>query len=158
MSLVAAILFVISSCIDGVGWSIYYTLGSVYIDDNVKKSKAPLMLCLSSFVRLLSPALGYSLASYSLKLYVVPTLHPLITDDDPRWIGAWWVGHAVLGFLLLIMAPFICAFPKTLPRAALRNKQQILKKMRDMKNGIAEETEASFKGQCLGFRSLEKQT
>lgn len=149
VSLVAAIFFVMSSSSCGFGWSIFYTLSSVYIDDNVKKSKAPLMLCLSTFVRLLGPALGYSLASFCLKFYIVPTLHPKITDDDPRWIGAWWIGHLIIGVPLLILAPIVCAFPKTLPRAALRKKQEFLRKMKNVSEDVAATTEASFQGQRL---------
>lgn len=85
--LVAVLLFALSQAIAGFGGAIYTCLGSVYIDDNVKKSKAPIMLCLSRFVHLLASAAGYSMASFCLKYYISPSLHPKITDEDPRWIG-----------------------------------------------------------------------
>lgn len=83
--------------IEGFSDAIYYTLSPVYIDNNVKKSRAPLLYCLTSFVRLLGPALGYSLSSYSLRNFINPNLHPKITDEDPRWIGAWWQGYIFFG-------------------------------------------------------------
>lgn len=124
MSTTAAWTFVVSTAVAGFGGAIYAALGPVYIDDNVKKSKAPLMLCITYFFRLTASAIGYSLASFSLKIYVAPDLHPNITDEDPRWIGAWWIGHVIFAIMMFILAPIICTFPKTLPRAALRKQQE----------------------------------
>lgn len=70
------ILLAFAQALAGFGGSIYSTLGPVYIDDNVKKSKAPILFCLSSFVGLMAPALGYSLSAYFLKYFVTPSLHP----------------------------------------------------------------------------------
>lgn len=119
-----AFLFIISNGLSGFGGSIYNTLGATYIDDNVKKSKAPMLFCISSFVQLLAPAIGYTMASFFLKLYVAPDLHPKITDEDPRWIGAWWIGYFVFGIILLAVAPIISTFPKMLPREAERRKEE----------------------------------
>jgi solute carrier organic anion transporter family, member 5A len=140
-------LFVLSSVVGGFGGAIYGTLGNVYIDDNVKKSKAPILLCLSSFIRLLAPAVGFSMASYSLRLYIAPNLHPKITDEDPRWIGAWWLGYVAFAFAMILLSPIICMFPKILPRGALRRKQELLKKMEKQVNGTCVKVaESSFKG------------
>lgn len=54
---------------------------------------------LSYFLKMLGPAIGYALASFCLKIYVAPGMTPTITDRDPRWIGAWWLGN--LGSLFL---------------------------------------------------------
>lgn len=56
---------------------------------------------------MLAPLVGFSLAAVCLKLYVDPTLHPTIKDDDPRWVGAWWVGWFVLAAVLILGAPVI---------------------------------------------------
>lgn len=75
---------------------------------------------MSYFLRLLGPAFGYSLASYSLKLYIAPTLTPTIKNLDPRWLGAWWLGWIVLGLIMLLCVILLAMFPKSLPRAAVR--------------------------------------
>lgn len=75
-----------SNVLSGFGGAIFGSLGAVYIDDNVTKSKAPLILSISNFVHLLSPAIGYTAASFCLKFYISPSLHPKINDEDPRWI------------------------------------------------------------------------
>lgn len=71
---------------------------------------------------MLGPAMGYSLASLSLKLFISPWLSPTITTEDPRWLGAWWIGWIILGAGLTINAFFISLFPKELPRSAARRK------------------------------------
>lgn len=137
-------LLILACVIQGFGDAIFYTLGATYIDNNVKKSRAPILFCITSFVRLLGPALGFSLASYSLKFFVYPNLHPTITDEDPRWIGSWWLGYIFFTVMMFILAPFIATFPKTLPRAALRQRQEMEKlKLTDEK---IEDEKASLKG------------
>lgn len=79
-----ALLF-IAQFISGVGGSLYYTLGVSYMDDNVKKSKTPALISFSYFLRMLGPAIGYALASFTLKFYISPTLTPVITTSDPRY-------------------------------------------------------------------------
>lgn len=76
---------------------------------------------------MLGPACGYTLASYSLKLFVVPSLTPTITNADQRWVGAWWLGWIVIGLLLAVGAFFVGMFPKVLPRAAARRDYLALK-------------------------------
>lgn len=130
----------------GCGGAIYVNLGAVYIDDNVKKSKAPIILCLTRFVHLLASAVGFSLASFCLKFYISPSLHPKITDEDPRWIGAWWIGYVIFAVIMLILSPIISTFPKTLPRAALRMKQEKLEKEKAAIEKPKESTKTSIKG------------
>ncbi|XP_074101813.1 organic anion transporting polypeptide 58Dc [Cotesia typhae] len=114
------VLLFTAQLVSGIGGSLYYTLGVSYMDDNIKKSKTPVSISFSYFLRMLGPAIGYGLASFSLKFYISPTLTPTITTTDPRWLGAWWLGWIILAILLMIFASIIALFPKTLPRAAAR--------------------------------------
>lgn len=143
-----ALLFALSSAVAGVGGGIHFIMGATYIDNNVKKSQAPILFCLASFVRLLAPALGFNMASYFLKFYFDPSLHPKINDEDPRWVGAWWIGYIIFAASMFILAPIVCMFPKVLPRAALRKKNELLKKMKNVGEGFRDEqiSETSFKG------------
>lgn len=106
--------------ISGIGGSLYYTLGVAYMDDNIKKSKTPVLLSLSYFLRMLGPAIGYALASMCLRVYIAPQLHPIINDKDPRWLGAWWMGWLIVGTMLLISGVIIIMFPRELPRTVAR--------------------------------------
>ncbi|SPP90186.1 solute carrier organic anion transporter family member 74D-like [Drosophila guanche] len=113
-------IFFLAQFVCGVGCSLFYTLGLSYMDDNSKKSKSPAMISWSAFLRMLGPAIGYSLASVCLRLYIDPFKEPLISKEDPRWIGAWWLGWIVLTVILLISAFFVGLFPKEMPSARAR--------------------------------------
>ena len=43
--------------------------------------------------RTLGPAVGFGLGSACLSVYIDPTVTPVITKKDPRWLGAWWLGN-----------------------------------------------------------------
>ncbi|XP_065222982.1 solute carrier organic anion transporter family member 74D-like [Planococcus citri] len=118
--MVAFYTFVAAQFLMGIGTSMYWTCGIVYLDDNVRKNIAPFLFALSQAIKLLGPTIGFFLSSYFLKIYLVPTLTPTITNEDPRWIGAWWIGWYPIGILGLICAFAMALFPKMLPRAALR--------------------------------------
>ncbi|XP_030560061.1 solute carrier organic anion transporter family member 74D-like [Drosophila novamexicana] len=106
--------------ISGIGCALFYTLGISYMDDNSSKSKTPAMLSWSVFLRMLGPTFGLSLASVCLRFYIDPQLEPLITNEDTRWLGAWWLGWIPLTIIMLLSAFFLYIFPKELPSARAR--------------------------------------
>uniref|UniRef100_A0A6P4FCP7 Solute carrier organic anion transporter family member n=1 Tax=Drosophila rhopaloa TaxID=1041015 RepID=A0A6P4FCP7_DRORH len=120
---VPQVFLFVAQLISGVGQALFYTLGIAYLDDNGTKSKTPAMLSMSSLLRMLGPAIGYSLAALCLRLYIEPTLEPLIGREDPRWLGAWWLGWIVLAAITLISALFLFMFPKELPSSRKRRLQ-----------------------------------
>lgn len=128
---------------------------------NVIASKLhPLSSGLSYFMRMLGPAMGYALASFCLRMYISPTLTPIITNNDPRWLGAWWLGWIILGITLFVSSIFLTMFPKELPRAAARRmlkKEKQKKNNKDLKD-VPEESElpASFKGAAILTHSIFK--
>ena len=60
---------------------------------------------------------GFVLGYACLRLYIDPTLHPVIPKDDPRWLGAWWLGWLILGATMGMFAVFIAMFPRHLPKS-----------------------------------------
>ncbi|XP_050324322.1 solute carrier organic anion transporter family member 4A1-like [Bactrocera neohumeralis] len=139
------VLFV-AQFISGIGGSLYYTLGVSYMDDNTKKSRTPVLLSLSYFLRMLGPAFGYALASFCLRLYIAPNLRPVINNKDPRWLGAWWLGWLVIGGMIFVSGIFLTMFPKQLPRAMARRMVEEERRKRNAlkeneENGIKEPTE-----------------
>ncbi|KAH8401561.1 hypothetical protein KR009_006473, partial [Drosophila setifemur] len=114
------VMFFIAQFIGGIGCSLYYAPGISYMDDNSNKSKTAAMLSWSTFLRMLGPAIGFSMVSLCLRLYIDPFRTPLISTKDPRWMGAWWLGWIVLSAILLISALFVSMFPKEMPKARVR--------------------------------------
>lgn len=119
----ATILIAVASTFAGCGQQFFNTLGMTYLDNNIKKSKIPLIYSCHRFIRLLAPAIGLNVASFFLKFYVAPQLHPTINNRDPRWIGAWWPGYIIFACLSFILVPVMAMFPKVLPRAASRKRK-----------------------------------
>src|SRR6218665_371688 len=38
-----------------------------------------------------------------------------LSPEDPRWVGAWWIGFLISGTLALLLALPLSGFPKSLP-------------------------------------------
>lgn len=85
-NLASQVLLFGAQFIEGIGGALYYTVGFSYIDDNVKKSKSPALITLSLFLKMLGPAIGYALAAFTLDFYISPSLTPVVTTSDPRYI------------------------------------------------------------------------
>ncbi|XP_052862967.1 solute carrier organic anion transporter family member 74D-like isoform X2 [Anopheles cruzii] len=157
-NLAPQVVLFVAQFISGIGTSLFYTLGVSYMDDNIKKSKTPALVSVSYFLRMLGPAIGYTLASYFLKLYISPSMTPTITNTDPRWLGAWWMGWLVLGLVLSFFAVFMAMFPKELPRAAIRKRVAVEKQKLGLKVSEAakreDELPASFKDMLKTFKRL----
>ncbi|PSN49396.1 hypothetical protein C0J52_12004 [Blattella germanica] len=133
-SIVTIGIFLASFLIMGAACSIYYTLGITYLDDNVHKEKTALFLASWQCVQLMGPTIGYYFASFSLRQYVDTSLHPTITNEDPRWIGAWWLGWGPLGVFSIFCAILLSLFPKKLPRAAERMRAAVKSKKKESKS------------------------
>ena len=62
---------------------------------------------------------GFLVSSWTLSLYVgldsIPRDQwPAVPRNDPRWVGAWWLGLLVLGAAMVILALPLFFFPKKL--------------------------------------------
>ncbi|KAK7869950.1 hypothetical protein R5R35_013725 [Gryllus longicercus] len=122
---VPAIIMYVAQFIQGIGCSVYWTLGLTYLDDNITKDKAPLAHATTQCIRLLGPTLGFTFAAYTLSKFVDPTLTPRIDNTDPRWIGAWWLGWAPLGGVVVFLSWIMLLFPRQLPRTASRRAERL---------------------------------
>ena len=52
---------------------------------------------------------------YLFDCYLLLLDDPGFGPDDPRWIGAWWMGFFLQGILLVIFTIPIALFPRRLP-------------------------------------------
>lgn len=122
-------IFFISLLGVGMGQTAVYTLGIPYIDDNVASRESPLYFAITIGVRILGPALGFILGSLCTRLYADLSVDPQITPNDPRWVGAWWLGLVLVSSMLMLASLAMFSFPKRLstsrptPRALRREKK-----------------------------------
>ncbi|NWY65133.1 SO4C1 protein, partial [Erithacus rubecula] len=114
-------VFILGQLLLGVGGTPLYTLGTAFIDDSVPKHKASLYIGIGYAMSLLGPAIGYVLGGQLLKvnlLYLNYFSSSKVDQDDPRWLGAWWIGFLACFFAVwLLIIPFSC-FPRHLPGTA----------------------------------------
>ncbi|KAH8403161.1 hypothetical protein KR222_006204, partial [Zaprionus bogoriensis] len=115
-SYVPLVLIFASQFVLGVGNTMYYSLGQTYLDDNTKRTNTPLMLAVAMALRMIGPVFGFFIGFVSLNTFIDPTKTPLITKEDPRWLGAWWLGWVILGTLMCVFSGLIGLFPKQLPK------------------------------------------
>lgn len=109
-------LIFLSQFILGIGNTLYYSLGQSYLDDNTKKTNTPMMLGYAFSLRMVGPLLGFVLSYVFLNMYIDPTKTPVITPNDPRWMGAWWLGWIVLGVSMIFFAMLVGLFPRDMPK------------------------------------------
>jgi len=70
-----------------------------------------------SALSLLGPAFGFLLGSVTTAVWVDSgwpntTMPAGLSDKHHDWVGAWWIGYLVTGFLLLVVTIPFCAFPR----------------------------------------------
>ncbi|NXN84542.1 SO4C1 protein, partial [Bombycilla garrulus] len=120
-------VFILGQLLLGVGGTPLYTLGTAFIDDSVPKHKSSLYIGIGYAMSLLGPAIGYVLGGQLLKIYIdiqIPE-STKVDQDDPRWLGAWWIGFLACFFAIwLLIIPFSC-FPKHLPGTAKIQAEKI---------------------------------
>uniref|UniRef100_A0A8C5IBV6 Solute carrier organic anion transporter family member n=1 Tax=Junco hyemalis TaxID=40217 RepID=A0A8C5IBV6_JUNHY len=113
-------VFILGQLLLGVGGTPLYTLGTSFIDDSVPKHKSSLYIGVGYAMSLLGPAIGY--VNLLFLNYFSSTK---MDQDDPRWLGAWWIGFLACFFAIwLLIIPFSC-FPKHLPGTAKIQAEKI---------------------------------
>ncbi|XP_010165827.1 solute carrier organic anion transporter family member 4C1, partial [Antrostomus carolinensis] len=120
-------VFILGQLLLGVGGTPLYTLGTAFIDDSVPKHKSSIYIGIGYAMSLLGPAIGYVLGGQLLNIYIdieIPESTKM-DQDDPRWLGAWWIAFLACFFSIwLLIIPFSC-FPKHLPGTAKIQAEKI---------------------------------
>ncbi|XP_051960268.1 solute carrier organic anion transporter family member 2B1-like [Xyrauchen texanus] len=100
----------------GIGGVPIQPFGISYIDDYAKKRNSPFYLGILFAVTVIGPAFGYMMASLLLSYYVdidkMSFDKIYLKKDDPRWVGAWWLGFIVAGTLLFLTSLPYLFFPR----------------------------------------------
>ncbi|XP_004589947.2 solute carrier organic anion transporter family member 2B1 isoform X1 [Ochotona princeps] len=104
----------------GVGGVPIQPFGISYIDDFAHHSNSPLYLGILFAVTMMGPSMSFGLGSLMLRLYVdidrMPEGGINLTQKDPRWVGAWWLGFLIsAGAVALAAIPYFF-FPREMPK------------------------------------------
>lgn len=115
-TMTAVSLLFFGNFLKGFGSLAFYTIGTSYLDDSVKKKNSPVYFGTLFALRLLGPTVGFLLSSLCLQFYEDPFYDPGFGTKDPRWVGAWWLGFIILGILIFIFSVPMILFPKRFPK------------------------------------------
>lgn len=103
-------------------------------------------------MRIFGPTFGYGFAYVILKIYVAPALTPVIANDDPRWLGAWWLGWILFGTVMFMFAILIGLFPRKIRREkSVEEENRLDNDMEEYIENLEEKsTEAKENGDLKG--------
>ncbi|NWI37298.1 SO2B1 protein, partial [Picathartes gymnocephalus] len=104
----------------GIGGVPIQPFGISYIDDFASERNSPLYLGILFSVTVIGPGVAFMLGSAMLRFYVdidkVSAAEVQLTNKDPRWVGAWWLGFLVAASLVALSALPYFFFPREMPR------------------------------------------
>lgn len=140
---IVLIIFFVSMLGVGIGQTAVYTLGIPFIDDNVASRESPLYFSITIGVRILGPSFGFLLGAFCTSLYADLSTDPVMDTNNPRWVGAWWLGLVGISVTLLLASVPMFAFPKKLPGSSslssgCDSQAPVADKKSPLGNGIAD--------------------
>ncbi|XP_026739045.1 solute carrier organic anion transporter family member 5A1 isoform X1 [Trichoplusia ni] len=111
-------VFVVAQLLLGCGGSPLLTLGTTYVDDHVRPESSSMYIGCMYSMAAFGPVLGFLLGAYLLSFHMDSFSGQIISIDpgDHRWVGMWWGGFLLCGFLLILVAIPFFSFPKVLVR------------------------------------------
>ncbi|XP_039912221.1 solute carrier organic anion transporter family member 2B1 isoform X2 [Hirundo rustica] len=120
----------------GIGGVPIQPFGISYIDDFASDRNSPLYLGILFSVTVIGPGVAFMLGSAMLRFYVdidkVGAAEVPLTNKDPRWVGAWWLGFLVAASLVALSALPYFFFPREMPKEVVRGKHRDSKKREDI--------------------------
>ncbi|KAF1567281.1 Solute carrier organic anion transporter family member 2B1, partial [Eudyptes schlegeli] len=110
----------IAQALLGIGGVPIQPFGISYIDDFASERNSPLYLGILFSVTTIGPGVAFMLGSAMLRFYVdidkVTGDGVQLTNEDPRWVGAWWLGFLVAASLVAMSAVPYFFFPREMPK------------------------------------------
>uniref|UniRef100_A0A8C1V128 Solute carrier organic anion transporter family, member 2B1 n=1 Tax=Cyprinus carpio TaxID=7962 RepID=A0A8C1V128_CYPCA len=115
----------------GIGGVPIQPFGISYIDDYAEKRNSPFYLGILFAVTVIGPAFGYMMSSVLLRFYVdidkMSSSYLNLKNDDPRWVGAWWLGFLMAATLLLLTSLPYLFFPRKMSREVYQKSNLTLR-------------------------------
>ena len=120
----ALFLFLAGDVFFGIAGAILYTVGVAYLDEIVFPKYLPLHLGIFGAMMVLGPSIGYGLGSGFLTIHVDFVTDSGLTEDDPAWVGAWWIPFILSCIITALLSIPFFMFPRWLPDSHLVKKER----------------------------------
>ncbi|XP_077050912.1 solute carrier organic anion transporter family member 2B1 isoform X1 [Siphateles boraxobius] len=158
-------IFLLGQLLLGIGGVPIQPFGISYIDDFAEKRSSPFYLGILFAVTVIGPAFGYMMSSALLRFFVdvekMSSDKILLKNDDPRWVGAWWLGFLIAATLLLLTSLPYLFFPKKISREEIEEtpaESSTEKIMEDKKPGTDTMEEVSLTEFLKSFPKIIRRT
>ncbi|XP_071479577.1 solute carrier organic anion transporter family member 4A1-like [Diadema antillarum] len=149
-------LFGASQVVAGLGSLPLYTLGLSALDESVSNRNYGPYFGIFFAVGVLGPGLGFVLSGVFLNIFTELSAPEGVelSSEDPGWVGAWWLGFIMSGFVILLVAIPLSLFPTELPTTAkIRSEKDT---QAHVNAGLEETTRPGFgKGPADLLRALK---
>lgn len=113
--------FFLGQLLHGAGATALYTLGVVYLDENVSPRTSSFYNGIFYTGAVIGPAIGFILGSEFLSWYTEPGVDAEslgLDTNNPKWVGRWWLGFLLSGTFAVLLSLPLLAFPRSLPGAS----------------------------------------
>ena len=111
---VAYLLFLLGKVFLGLGASPLFTLGLTHLDELVHPKYISLHLAVIYVVQVLGPAIGFGVGGAVLSVYVDPWVSTNLSQNDPNYVGAWWISYLVAGMISFVISIPFFMYPRRL--------------------------------------------
>ncbi|RUS70101.1 hypothetical protein EGW08_022140 [Elysia chlorotica] len=117
-------IFALSQLLHGVGGTALFTVGASLLDDSVEAQRTPLFLGFIYGANIIGSGIGYFVGGQLLQVYVDVDIFGSgdgapegLTNEDTRWVGAWWIGPFLAGLLQILLCLPLSVYGFELPQA-----------------------------------------
>ena len=97
----------------------------------------------------LGPVIGFVLGGLFLTIYVDVGSETRLTQDDPGWVGAWWISYIFNGGISFLIAIPFFMFPRQLPNSDVIKAERIKEMATVLKEKLPENK--TFKDEVKSF-------
>ncbi|XP_014789492.1 solute carrier organic anion transporter family member 2A1 isoform X1 [Octopus bimaculoides] len=108
----ALTLIAIGMVLQGVAKSVRRPMTTSYIDNNVKKTQTGKYIGIITAIGIFGPVVGFVVGTMCTKTYY-NLKETNLSPEDPRWIGAWWLGYVIFGIAALVSTIPLIFFPRS---------------------------------------------
>lgn len=159
----AAFIFIIcGQIIVGLGWTPVMALGMSYIDDNVKTTTSAMHIgyvqSMFGFGRIAGFLIGGVTVRKWVDFYRDDPDNYGVGQEDPQWVGAWWLGLIIACVSYILAGLPMTGFPRSLPKKYDEAHDDFMghsKRERSNESGSVEETMKPKSKKKAAFKSIK---
>ena len=100
------LIFMFAQFLQGAGFAPLSALAVALLDESVERRSSSLYISIFQASSVVGPALGYLMGGSFLFIHTDLVRDSPISPSSSMWVGAWWLGFLLAGFLALV--PAIC--------------------------------------------------